>query len=101
MDKLGLYMDQDLKTTISIVNFGRLEVGSKNEKILYLNNGSEQWPINNIKLDMELDQDLKIEHPVFLAPNETKSVLIYWNPKIERRTPLEQNIIFSGDLIIG
>ena len=101
MDKITLYEDQTLQTVSNGVDFGIKEVGSKNEKILYLNNGSEQWPINNIKLDLALDEDIKIDYPKFLNANETKPVIIHWNPKIERRIPLALNLIFSGDLIIG
>ena len=86
---------------IDTVDFGRPETGSINQKTLYIHNTDKLWPINNIKLDMVSDPDIKIEYPESLKPNESKEVRISWTPQWNRRTQLNISQLFTGELLVG
>ena len=85
---------------IESIDFGRPDVGTKNVKILQLRNNSI-WEIVNINLDVQKDDDVNILYPKSLKPKESGYVTITWNPKFERRTPLNISQMFTGDLLIG
>jgi len=87
--------------SVSIIDFGRPETGSKNIKILQLHNKSTFWEIHNIELDITKDTDYKIDFPKSLRPNEIRDVTVSWKPKFERREPLNISQLFIGDLLIG
>lgn len=86
---------------VDVIDFGRPEVGSKNQKILQLHNKSKTWMINNIQLDITPDKDVKIQYPKQLKPDQYGEIRIDWNPKFERRLPLEISQMFTGELEIG
>lgn len=101
MQELVLYEDKELTKPITTLDFGRVPVASKNIRVFYLANNSADWPISDIKLGEQKDNELKITYPQFLGPNESREVLIEWSPSFNRRKPLTLTELFRGDLLIG
>lgn len=100
MTELALYEDKSMTKPVTDIDFGRPSVGSKNMKTLYLVNLSRDWPISDIRLNLQ-DVDLKITCPQFLAPGEMKTMTVEWNPSLKRRVPLDITELIQGELLIG
>lgn len=86
---------------INAIDFGTPEVGSVNRLVLQLHNKSMNWQIVNIECSLKQSEELQIEYPLQLNPHEYANVIISWNPKFERREPLDVIESFTGQLIIG
>lgn len=101
MSDLQLFEDRQLTKAINQIDFGRVQLESKNTRVLYLRNNDNDWPISDIKLNAILPDDLKITYPQYLAASENSQVIIEWNPSKLRREPLNLNGLFSGEKLIG
>lgn len=100
LNELTLYDDPGATKETSIIDLGRIPVGSETTIIRYLKNESNRWPMMNIQLN-ETDPELKVEFPQMIPPLGVKAVKITFNPSIGRREPLNITQLFAGELYIG
>lgn len=98
--ELKLYIDKQGTRPVNKFNFQEVEVGSKNEAILFLGNRSPDWPIKEISCSLD-DPECAIQYPKELKKGEIKEIYIKWSPAFERRKPLKASHLFSGRLKIG
>jgi len=98
--ELKLFLDKQGLRPVNKFNFQEVEVGSKNEGILYLGNISPEWPIKEISCNLD-DPECTIQYPKELKHGEIKEIFIKWTPKFDRRKPLKAGHLFSGRLKIG
>ena len=84
---------------IESINFERIEVGTVLNKEYMIRNNSH-WKVENIQV-FKKDEDLNIQFPTELKGNELNKLSIQWNPKIDRRIPLTDEITITGIELIG
>ncbi|UVF62287.1 hypothetical protein [Nitrososphaeria virus YSH_462411] len=100
INELKLYDDPGAAKETSIIDLGRIPVGTSTTIIKYLKNESIRWPIMNIQLN-QTDPELDVEFPQMLKPGAVKAVKITFTPSIGRREPLNITQLFAGELYIG
>lgn len=98
--ELKLYIDKKGTRPVNKFNFQEVEVGSKNQGVLYLGNRSRDWPIKEITCNMD-DVECVIQYPKELKKGQIKEIYIKWTPKFDRRKELKASHLFSGRLKIG
>ena len=84
----------------TLIDLGRIPVGSETTVTKWLKNESKRWPMMNIQLN-ETDTELKVEFPQMIPPLGIKAVKITFSPSIGRREPLNITQLFAGELYIG
>jgi len=99
-NELKLYDDPGGAKETSLIDLGRIPVGTETTIIKYLKNESNRWPIMNIQLN-QVDPELEVEFPQMLKPKSIKAVKITFRPSIGRREPLNITQLFAGELYIG
>ena len=99
-DELQLFEDRAKRKPVKNLDFIRVPCGSYNEKTLYLSNDSNDWSIKEIKCKVR-DPDVTIEYPRTLQPKQTTPIRIIWKPGLDRRTALDEQELFTGELRIG
>jgi len=98
--ELKLYMDKEGLRPVNKFNFQEIQVGTKNEGILYIANRSTEWPIKEISCTLD-DPECVIQYPNELKKEQIKEIHIKWTPAFDRRKPLKASHLFSGRLKIG
>lgn len=83
---------------IEAIIFDRQEVGTSFVKQYEILNKSV-WPVTIII--EKKDEDIEIRYPSIMKGNETGTIIIEFNPKITRRTPLKDDIVINGVELIG
>ncbi len=99
-DELQLFSDRLMSKRVKDLDFLRVPCGSRHSKSLYLHNDSPDWKIKNIKCKVR-DDDVTVKYPETLRPEQTAKVDISWTPNIDRRSPLDEQELFTGELHIG
>jgi hypothetical protein len=99
-EEMQLFEDVNLTRPATKIDWGRPDVGSHNEVVLYLANFSREFHLSNIKAT-ENDSDIHIEHPTAIKPDSAAKVTITWNPKLTRRKELDVTHLLTGELWIG
>ena len=99
-EEMQLFEDRELKRKAVKIDWGRPEVGSKNEVVLWLANFDKKWVLSNIQCT-ENDPDIHITHPTAIPAEGVAAVTIEWSPKIKRREPLDVTHLLTGELWIG
>ncbi len=99
---LGLFYDQECTRPIKKMDFGRLTLGEKYEFTWYMRNASKKWYLQNIELSESFRTDeITIDHPELLLPEEVAKVELVFIPSIERDEPMYTKGLFQSDLWIG
>lgn len=99
-NELVLYDDPGATRITTVIDLGRIPVGTETKIIKYIKNNSDRWPIMNIHLS-QTDPEMSVEFPQMLKPNGVKPVKITFRPSLGRREPLNISSLFAGELYIG
>lgn len=99
-NELILYDDPGGAKQTTLIDLGRIPVGTETTVIKYLKNESKRWPMMNIQLN-QTDPEIDVEFPQMLKPESIKAVKITFRPSLGRREPLNITQLFAGELYIG
>ena len=100
MSELVIFKDKELKTPLRVCDFIEVEIGESKSIECYIYNESDSYAIQAIK-EVNGDDDLSVVNvPQTLQPKESKPIVITFKPSIDRRTPLTDNISFTGKMVI-
>jgi len=98
--ELHFYEDAELKHPIKTINWGRLPVGKKYEKTIYMANPDKEWPIVNITLNTN-DEMLQVEYPQVLRPNGKAEIKLSMDVLFSQNKGLAVAQMFTGEMFIG
>ena len=73
LNELVLYDDAGAVKMTTLIDLGRIPVGSETTVTKWLKNESKRWPMMNIQLN-ETDPELKVEFPQMIPPLGIKAV---------------------------
>jgi hypothetical protein len=94
---MKIYRDSNLSQEISLVDFGRVELGKNASQIFYLFNE------NNSTLSIRLTSDKVSISPQLatLKKNDKVSVAVAWNPVLTAKESLQTEIKIEGEEIFN
>ena len=100
---MKFFDDPELKKSIQSVNFGKVKVGTSEEKIIYILNDSDAILTNLVYEfpSLPATEVLKIEGPVTIQPKKVGKLLLTWKPSANFKKALKVDIDITGDEIYG